>query len=157
MWLLTPATPAWTIKPDFKPSPTVSGPFSSTSGTSVFLFCLCFKPQKPPSFLFTILRPFLSAICESRPDLDFYLAPTTIRARPFWYSDAQASISKVIQEQIVKTQPRLMPLPGFQTDYGSLDSDGIHFNPLAGQNYCMHLIDSARYLFHIYPFYLTNY
>jgi len=87
---------------------------------------------------------FLSKLCESRPDLDFYLAPTTIGSKPTWFSDCQAAISKVIQDEIQKAQPRLLPLPGFQTDYGSLDSDGIHFTPLAGISYCMHLIDSAR-------------
>jgi hypothetical protein len=84
-------------------------------------------------------------ICDTRPDAYFFLAPTTPRTKPFWFASEQSNISLMIQSQLQKHHPRLLPLPGFQTDPTSLDTDGIHFSALAGIAYCQHLIDSARY------------
>jgi hypothetical protein len=83
-------------------------------------------------------------LCETRPDVDFYLAPTTPRNKPFWFTGAQPAISRLIQLQLKEIQPRLLPLPGFQTDPTSLDTDGVHFSALAGIAYCQHIVDSAR-------------
>ncbi len=83
-------------------------------------------------------------ICETRPDVTFYLAPTTPRNRPFWFSVEQSNISHLLQLQLKLHKPRLLPLPGFPTDPSSLDTDGIHFTPIAGIAYCQHLIDHAR-------------
>ncbi len=87
---------------------------------------------------------FCRDICDTCPEVSFFLAPTTPCNRPFWYSTEQASITRLIQLQLNKHQPRLLPLPGFPTDPTSLDTDGIHFNPLAGIAYCQHVVDRAR-------------
>jgi hypothetical protein len=84
-------------------------------------------------------------ICDTRPDVSFFLSPITPRNHPFWYSAEQSNISLLIHAQLQKHQPRLLPLPGFPTEPASLDTDGIHFTVLAGIGYCQHLIDSARY------------
>jgi hypothetical protein len=76
--------------------------------------------------------------------VEFYLAPTTPRNKPYWYSSAQSSITRLIQLQLKELQPRLISLPGFPTDPTSLDTDGVHFSVLAGIAYCQHVVDSAR-------------
>jgi hypothetical protein len=86
-------------------------------------------------------RPF----CQSQPETDFFLAPTTMRTTPIWFSGAQAQISRLVQEQVRDQQTRILPLPGYITEPSDLDTDGVHFLPVAGYHYCMHLIDSARY------------
>jgi hypothetical protein len=85
-----------------------------------------------------------SHVCRAHPDISFYLAPTTPRLRPQWFSFAQSEVSKQVQLQVHGQQARLLPLPGFQTDSTALDSDGVHFLPLPGRDYCIHLIESAR-------------
>ncbi len=74
-------------------------------------------------------------LCDSRPDVDFYLAPTTPRNKPFWFTNAQPAVSHLIQLQLKEIQPRLVPLPGFPSDPTSLDTDGVHFSALAGIAY----------------------
>ncbi len=76
--------------------------------------------------------------------MEFYLTPTTPRNKPYWYSSAQSSITRLIQLQLKELQPRLISLPGFPTDPTSLDTDGVHFSILAGIAYCQHVVDSAR-------------
>jgi len=76
--------------------------------------------------------------------VEFYLTPTTPRNKPYWYSSAQSSITRLIQLQLKELQPRLISLPGFPTDPTSLDTDGVHFSVLAGIAYCQHVVDSAR-------------
>ena len=76
--------------------------------------------------------------------MEFYLTPTTPRNKPYWYSSAQSSITRLIQLQLKELQPRLISLPGFPTDPTSLDTDGVHFSVLAGIAYCQHVVDSAR-------------
>jgi hypothetical protein len=89
---------------------------------------------------------FFRDICDTRPDANFFLAPFTPRNRPFWYSDAQSNINQLLELLLRRHQPRLLPLPGFPTDPTSLDTDGIHFTPIAGIAFVQHIIDRARYL-----------
>jgi hypothetical protein len=84
-------------------------------------------------------------VCQTFPTIEFYLAPSTPRATPNWYTPAQAAISILVQQQAQDQQSRLLPLPGYVCDFANLDSDGVHFLPTPGQHYCMHIIDSARY------------
>jgi hypothetical protein len=95
--------------------------------------------------------PVYRDICETRPDASFFLASPTPRTRPFWYADAQSNISHLLQLLLRRHQPHLLPLPGFHTDPTSLDTDGIHFTPIAGIAYCQHVIDRARYIFITIP------
>jgi hypothetical protein len=86
-----------------------------------------------------------STVCSSFSGIEFYLAPTTPRSTPGWFSGSQESITCLIQRQVQDQQARLLPLPGYICDHTHLDPDGIHFLPTPGQHYCMHLIDTARY------------
>jgi hypothetical protein len=90
---------------------------------------------------------FDSDICSALPDLDFYLAPTTSRSLPTWFTSAQPSISRLALEQVKDQQTRILPLPAFLSDPSDLEPDGVHFTPAPGMHYVMHLIDNARYLF----------
>ena len=83
-------------------------------------------------------------ICQARPDMDFFLAPTTTRVKPIWFADAQATISRLILAEVQDLRVRLLLLPAFYTEPASMDPDGIHFLPSIGVKYCIHLIDSAR-------------
>jgi len=91
--------------------------------------------------LYSASRP----VCRT-PETDFYVSPLTVRRTPSWYSACQASISTIIAAQIQDQQTRVLPLPGFLIDPSHLDPDGIHLLPVFGQEYCRHLIDSARYI-----------
>ncbi len=88
-------------------------------------------------------------ISRTFPETEFFLAPTTVRSRPTWFTPAQPSISVMIQEQVHHQQARVFPLPGFMLNPSSLDPDGIHFLPATGTAYCVQLIDSARYAIYI--------
>ncbi len=101
--------------------------------------CHCQYPRIK-AYLYCLYRD----ICESRPDKEFYLVPTTTRNKPYWYTDAQPAITRLLQLQLKEIQPRLIPLPGFPSDPSSMDTDGVHFTALAGIAYCQHVIDSAR-------------
>jgi hypothetical protein len=92
-----------------------------------------------------IFHKFLRTLCNSLPGVEFYLAPTTTRTTPVWFSTAQASISRLIQQLVQDIRPRLTFLPAFLYDHSSLDPDGVHFLPTPGQHYVMYLIDSSRY------------
>ncbi len=83
------------------------------------------------------------------PGIEFYLAPTTSRSTPVWFSTSQATISQLVQQLYQDFRPRLTLLPAFLYDRTSLDPDGVHFLPTPGQHYVMFLIDSARYPVHI--------
>jgi hypothetical protein len=91
-----------------------------------------------------IIISILREVCRTRPDLEFFISPTTIRSKPQWYTGAQPSISRLIQMQIRDQHTRALPLPGYLTDPAALDPDGVHFLPMPGLHYVMHLIDSAR-------------
>ncbi len=91
-----------------------------------------------------IFRP----VCQT-PETDFYYAPTTVRRHPFCYTSCQSSISRLIAAQVQDQQTRALPLPGYLIDPANLNTDGVHFLSITGQDYCRHLIDSARYTYHI--------
>ncbi len=93
---------------------------------------------------------FYSEICLAHPNLDFYLAPTTSRSIPTWFTAAQPSISRLVLEQVQDQQTRILPLPGFISDPSALEPDGVHFLSAPGMRYVMHLIDSARYLLRLF-------
>ncbi len=93
-----------------------------------------------------ITYPYYREVCLSFPDLDFYLAPTTSRSIPTWFTSAQPFISKLVLEQVQDQQTRILPLPGFTSDPSDLEPDGVHFLSAPGMRYCMHLIDSARFI-----------
>jgi hypothetical protein len=104
-------------------------------------------PRKSVEFLVILkmFHEFTRTLCNSLPGVEFYLAPTTTRTTPVWFSTAQASISRLIQQLVQDIRPRLSFLPAFLYDHPSLDPDGVHFLPTPGQHYVMYLIDSSRY------------
>ncbi len=87
-----------------------------------------------------------SPICQSQPETEFFLAPTTSRSVPLWFSANQASVSRLILSEVQDQHTCLLPLPGYVSEPSDLDTDGVHFLPVAGIHYCMHLIDSSRYI-----------
>ncbi len=96
-------------------------------------------------FVLTNFATFTSRPVCRTPETDFYYAPTTVRRTPAWYSTCQSSITTLIAAQVQDQQTRILPLPGFLIDPAHLDPDGVHLLPVFGQEYCRHLIDSARY------------
>lgn len=89
-------------------------------------------------------------LCDDRPNTSFFLAPTTMRTSPEWFSSLQTQIGGLIYEEIHDQRPRLSPLPAFMMDRTFLDSDGVHFTPVAGRDYVLHLIDKARCIYFLF-------
>jgi hypothetical protein len=85
-----------------------------------------------------------SGVSQTRPDLEFFLAPTTPSTRPAWLTSTQTTIAVLVKQQVQDQRTRVLPLPGYFVGPASLDPDGVHFLPVDGIHYVMQLIDSAR-------------
>lgn len=74
----------------------------------------------------------------------FLLRPHHKSPDPPWFTQCQSSITKLIAAQVQDQDTRILPLPSYVADPTFFDPDGVHFLPVYGQDYCRHLIDSAR-------------
>jgi len=93
--------------------------------------------------VFGIFRSAIEAV--SGPD--FFLAAPTTRTRPSWYLPILPDITNLLTKSLRLHSPNLYTIKAFKANKGDLDTDGIHFSPLTGLDYVLHLLNEPRFAF----------
>ena len=83
----------------------------------------------------------LSAACEARPDLEFFVGPPMYRTNPIWYRDGLPEILKKFSDVMRARPSNSHLLPSFPTP--SFESDGVHLSAYSGLEFVLHLFDSV--------------
>ena len=82
-------------------------------------------------------------ICQSFPQVRFYLCPPNLRTKPTWYPRLRPLILRVMHQFMLDSPPNLLMLDDFS---GDLDPDCVHFTLLAGINFVQFMVDQAEKL-----------
>ena len=75
------------------------------------------------------------------------MAQPTIRSRPSWYLPLLPAIIRSLTSVLRIHNPTLYTLRSFVATSTDLDSDGVHFSALSGQDYVVHLLDQSRFVY----------
>ena len=87
----------------------------------------------------SVLREF----CASRSNLLVTVMPPTFRETPVWYRRHLSQVAQQFSSILSQNRPanlHLLSSPGCQ----DLCPDGVHFTPVAGLHFILHLFDDAQ-------------
>ena len=91
------------------------------------------------------IRDAVVESCTSNPEREYLLSPPMYRTSPVWYREGLPEILGVFSQTLGQSSDlpaNLRILPSFATP--EYESDGVHLTAYSGQEFLLHLFDSAQ-------------